>query len=85
MDPELTAWGSTVKTNAILADIFDVLAMINANICALGSGKKAKQPKKYSRPGDNDKKKIGKNALPPDELRAWFDKKRKERKEANRQ
>lgn len=90
LDPELTAWGSAVKTNAILADIFDVLAMINANLCAIGSGKKAKMPKKYARPGDKDKKKIGKNALPPDELRAWFDKKRKEhnkskQEEANRQ
>ena len=90
LDPELTAWGSAIKTNAILADIFDVLSMINANLVALGSGKKAKTPKKYSRPGDKDKKSIGKNALPPNELRAWFDKKRKEYKkskqeEANRQ
>ena len=54
--------------------------MINANLCAMGSGKKAKKPKAYKRPGDNDKKKIGKNALPAAELREWFENKRKQHK-----
>ena len=81
IEPELASWAGTAKTNALLADIFDILAMINANLCAMGSGKKAKKPKGYPRPGDKDKQKIGKNALPPDQLKAWFEKKRKERKE----
>lgn len=68
-----------MKTNALLADIYDMLAMINANICAMGSGTKAKKPKAYPRPNDSEKKSIGKKGLPPEELRAWFDKKRKER------
>ena len=80
LDPELAAWGGTPKTNAILADIYDMLAMINANLCAMGSGKRATRPKTYERPGDKQKQRIGKNALPPDELRAWFAKKRAERK-----
>lgn len=84
LEPDLAAWGDTLKTNAILADIFDMLAMINANLCALGSGNKAKKPKAYTRPGDKDKKRIGKKALPPDELRAWFEKKRKEDKTKRR-
>jgi hypothetical protein len=57
-----------------------MLAMINANLCAMGSGKRATRPKTYERPGDKQKQRIGKNALPPDELRAWFAKKRAERK-----
>ena len=85
MEPDLARWAGTAKTNALLADIYDVLAMINANIVAMGSGKRAKKPKGYPRPGDKDKQKIGKNALPPDQLRAWFEKKRKERKEAEQQ
>ena len=68
-----------MKTNALLADIYDMLAMINANICAMGTGKKATKPKKYPRPNDSEKKTIGKKGLPPVELRACFDKKRKER------
>jgi len=78
LEPEWAQWAGTMKTNAILADIFDLLAMINANICAMGSGKKAKKPKAYNRPGDKDKQKIGKNALPADQLREWFDNKRKQ-------
>lgn len=80
LDPDLAAWGSTVKTNAILADIYDILALINANMVAMGSGKRAKKPNTYKRPGDNEKKKIGKNALPPDQLKEWFEKKRKAHK-----
>lgn len=82
LDPDLALWAGTVKTNAILADIFDILAMINANICAMGTGKKAKKPKGYPRPTDANKKQIGKDALPLDELRAWFDRKREEKKKA---
>ena len=80
LDPDLAHWSGNFKTNAILADIYDMLAMINANICAMGTGKRAKKPKGYPRPGDNKAQKIGKNALPPDELRAWFEKKRKQRR-----
>lgn len=79
MDPDLAAWAGLPKTNAILADIYDVLALINSNLVAMGSGKRASKPKPYSRPGDKDKQKIGKNALPPDQLKDWFAKKRKER------
>ena len=74
-----------MKTNAILADIYDMLAMINANICALGSGTRARKPKEYPRPNDNDRKQIGKNAVSPEELRAFFDKKRKARKQRKAQ
>lgn len=82
--PEYAAWASRTKTNMILADIFDALAQINANLVALGSGNAAKQPKPYKRPGqkqnDNENvKHFGSGALPPDELRAWFEMKRKEK------
>lgn len=64
----------TVKTNAILADIYDILATINANLVAIGSRKRPKQPHRYPRPGDADKnkKRIGDGALPPDELETWI-------------
>lgn len=77
--PELAPWGTTAKTNMILADIFDILAMINANLVALGDRKQAKKPKPYPRPykqDDSDKQHIGSGALPKDELRRWFEEKR---------
>ena len=67
--PELSQWSTTAKTNALLADIYDLLAAVNANLCAKGSGKKAKRPKPYPRPGaQSNVRKIGK-ALPVDELK----------------
>lgn len=80
LHPEFAGWGSTFKTNTILADIFDMLANINSNLVALGSGKAAKQPKPYPRPvkkKPEDERHFGRGALPPDELRKWFEEKRK--------
>lgn len=59
--PEESAWATTVKTNSILADIYDVLSAINANLTAIGSGKPAKRVKPYPRPGhkDEDTQHIG--------------------------
>lgn len=78
-------WSSRAKTNSILADIFDVLSQINANLVAIGSHKQSKKPKPYPRPGDREKKekKIGKNALPAAELDSWLEKKRKAYKDRN--
>ena len=81
LNPEAAAWATTTKTNAILADIYDALAMINANLMAIGSGTAAKKPKLYPRPNqkDNDDiKHFGKGGLPPAKLREWIEKKRRD-------
>lgn len=66
--PDLYQWSTIAKTNALLADIYDMLAIINSNLCAKGSGKKAKKPKPYPRPGKNkNARKVG-TALPVSEL-----------------
>lgn len=84
--PEYAAWGSREKTNAILADIFDILAVINANLTAIGSGKRPKPPKPYPRPGASNpnERKIGRGALPHDELVAFFERKRIEHERHDR-
>jgi len=75
-----TGWEDTQKTNEILADIFDILQVINFNIVAYASnGKKKSKIKPYPRPGreeDKDEKKLGKGALPASELFEWFRRKR---------
>lgn len=80
IDPELSLWSTQAKTNIILADIFDMLAMLNANLCAMGTGKRAQKPKSYPRPNDKDKQRIGKKALPMVELEKWFAQKRADKK-----
>lgn len=80
--PEYAAWASRTKTNTILADIFDQLAQINANLVAIGSGEAAKQPNPYPRPKQKhpeNERHFGRGALPPDKLREWFEQKRKEK------
>lgn len=76
ISPESYIWTSRAKTNAILADIYDLLGVINANLCAKGTKSKPRKPEPYPRPGKNEKEKetthIGKGALPPSELREWF-------------
>ena len=63
-------WESTTKTNIILADIFDILQVIAV---MLGGNKNKFKP--YPRPWrdkEEDKEKIGKEALPPDDLHEWI-------------
>ena len=85
LDPEMSVWSSRAKTNAILADIFDMLAQINSNLVGIGLHKAAKKPKAYPRPGDNKREqRIGKNALPANELDAWFAQKRKAYKDSHK-
>ena len=71
-----TGWENTLQTNILLADIYDLLQVINANICGLGGGKR-KKIKPYPRPkGKDNDKKIGKGAMPLSELKKWFEVKR---------
>lgn len=84
IDGDLALWSTTTKTNGLLADIFDILAQINANIVAIGEHGKARTPAKYPRPGMTDEpsdneRHIGKGAMERSKLRQWFDKKRRER------
>ena len=80
LHPDESAWTTRVKTNAILADIFDILSQINQNLIAIGTGRPAKQIKPYPRPikrRPENERHFGRDPLPPDELRKWFENKRK--------
>jgi hypothetical protein len=81
LNPELARWDSQLQTNTILADIYDMLAALNYNVLCMASKQKPQQPKPYPRPNqkdDENRKKIGKGALPVAELREWFEQKRRE-------
>ena len=75
--PELNEWSSIVKTNSILADIFDVLMSIDASLSTVPHLKKPPSPARYPRPGDDEKttKNIGKGSLALDEMREWLNQK----------
>lgn len=59
---EYWAWHKTVKTNSILADIYDVLVAVNT--------KKGRTPKPYPRPQEH--RTIGKDAIPISEFWDWW-------------
>jgi hypothetical protein len=64
-----TGWENTLKTNALLADIYDLLQVINNNLCH-----SKKKIKPYPRPGkgDDKKRKIGKGAITLDAMRDFI-------------
>jgi len=79
--PEMAAWSTRAKTNTILADIWEELAQINANLVALGTGRPARPTKPYPRPVKKDpenEKHFGSGAMPPGELEKWMEEKRRE-------
>lgn len=81
LEPDIAAFSSRFKTNAILADIYDILAQINANMVAGFSRKRSQKPKRYPRPGDDSKRRIGKtSATTMNELDSWFAEKKKKKR-----
>lgn len=75
-----TGWEGVIQTNTILADIYDLLQVINANLVGMAShGKVKKNIKPYPRPGreQENKRKLGSGAMPLNELSKWFEEKRK--------
>ena len=86
--PKDAAWSTTYQTNVILADIYDAIDQINANLIAIATNKQSKQIKPYPRPykvkGRGDSKHYGKDPLPVSELEAWFERKRKEKRDGKR-
>ena len=59
---EFGPWYTTMYTNKILADLFDVFVMANS--------KKGHRPKEYPRP--KRKQHVGKGAIPIKDFWAWW-------------
>lgn len=63
---EVGEWFTTMKTNAILADLFDVYAQVNT--------KKGRKAPTYPRPQKHQT--LGKGAIPISEFWDWWNKER---------
>lgn len=70
--PEVAEWASTAKTNAILADGFDVSQWANYQ---RGGGKGSK-PRPYPRPGDRSTRKFGTRRMTRQEVQSWLARRR---------
>lgn len=70
-----TGWETTLKTNEILADIYDQLRILDIHLVRfISRGKTKPKFRPYPRPGkdEHNKRQIGKGAMPYNELRDWI-------------
>lgn len=79
MNPDIAEWSTTLRTNMILADLFDMLSMIYAQLRVIASHKRGQPPKPYKRPWEKKKniQHYGSGALPANEMREWIKQKQK--------
>lgn len=70
-------WTRGDATATILADLFDLVAQLRAEVAVKGSDHKPKRPRPYPRPGvtPKDTKHIGKDPIPVREFDGWWDSK----------
>ena len=73
-------WSTLLKTNAILADLYDLLSGF-ATAFAKSRGGHPKAPKPYKRPGaQSGQQHIGSGAVPHGTFMEWWEEKSKRRK-----
>ena len=71
LDPERAQWATVDGTNRILADIYDLLAVMNRTLAMMATKKRQKKPEPYPRPGQKkkEKKHVGTASIPIAEVK----------------
>lgn len=66
LDPERADWATTDRTNTLLADIYDLLAVMNRMLATMVTQQRQPKPKPYRRPGKdkNEKRHVGTASIP---------------------
>lgn len=66
LDPERADWATTDRTNTLLADIYDLLAVMNRMLATMVTQRRQPKPKPYRRPGKdkNEKRHVGTASIP---------------------
>ena len=73
LNPDWSEWGTAIKTNLILADIFDQLSVTNMLLRALVTRKPSKPHEPYKRPGQKKTRRMGKAPLASvQDMREWI-------------
>lgn len=76
LNPDDSAWATRMKTNAILADVFDAIEWFSYSfrISKAKRGSRPKKPKPYPRPGQKtEDTRIGKDPIPISKFDEWWD------------
>ena len=61
-----------LQTNALLADLYDLLAHFDGNYIAVHNRTHPKPLKRYPRPWAKDKHRIGRDPIPVSEFDKWY-------------
>lgn len=77
IDKDNSRWATQIKTNEILADLYDLIAIFRVEVASMVTGKRPKKPTPYKRPHKSEKKKVGKGAMLKEDLRKWINNKLK--------
>jgi len=73
INPEWSEWSTSIKTNLILADIFDQLSVTNMLLRVLVTHKPSKPHEPYKRPGQKKTRRMGKAPLASvQDMREWI-------------
>lgn len=68
LNKDVAEWSATLKTNMILADIFDAVRLFNFTF-----SKGNEEPKPYKRPfSNNGAKRIGSSPIPIKDFKQWY-------------
>lgn len=65
-------WSSSFKTAALLADLYDLVAVLNVNVAHMNSKKRPKKPKPYPRPWRSAGRVVGRAAIKVRDFWAWW-------------
>ena len=69
---DLENWGTPLHTEAMLADLFDAVSILNRNLVAAHSKHRPKNPKPYPRPWAKGHT-IGKDPIPVKDFWSWWE------------
>lgn len=69
---EEASYSEPLQTNAILADVYDLLAHFATAYAAAHSRSKPSQPKRYPRPWAKDQERIGRDPIPISKFNEWY-------------
>lgn len=73
VEPEVARWVAPESLRPMLADLFDLVAVLNRNVVAASSKHRPRKPKPYPRPGRQDKGTVvGRDPIPIKDFDKWW-------------
>ena len=69
---EESNFSGPLQANALLADLYDLVAQFAVAYAAAHSKSRPKKPKRYPRPWDKGEQRIGRDPIPIKDFNSWY-------------